>query len=233
MRTSLVTLAAFIVVACQPAAQQATSSSATTDASPSTAATATSDPDVAAVGATGLPAGYRGVPDRADADLSTARYAASGNGWDITTGPAHILFRPRDAATGNYTISTTIEQRARPRHPEAFGLFFGGQNLESAARSYTYFLVRGTGEMFARRKESDALRGLIAWQRSPNVPTADSAGRATYRIAVQVTRDSMHFRVNDVQVAALPKQGIPTDGVFGLRINHNLSLRATPVVLTR
>ena len=233
MRTSIVVLAVFIVVACQPAAQQATPSSATTDAPPATASTAASDPDVAAVGATGLPAGYRGVPDRADADLRTARYAASGNGWDITTGPAHILFRPGDVATGNYTISTTIEQRARPRHPEAFGLFFAGQNLESAARSYTYFLVRGTGEMFARRKEGDALRGLIAWQRSATVPTADSAGRATYRLSVQVTRDSMHFKVNDVQVAALPKQGMPTDGVFGLRINHNLSLRATPVVLTR
>ena len=215
-----------VVVACQPTAQQ------TTPDTPS-AATRDADPDVRAAGATGVPSGYRGVADRPNANVADARYVAAGNGWEVTTGPAHIVFNPAHVASGNYTVSATLEQLARPRHPEAFGLFFGGRDLETPNRAYTYFLVRGTGEMFARRRTGETLHGLIDWQRHTAVPVADSAGRATYTLQVRVARDSVRFSVNDRLVAVLPRSAMPTDGIAGLRINHNLSLRVTPVTITR
>jgi hypothetical protein len=43
----------------------------------------------------------------------------------------------------------------------------------------------------------------------------------------------VHFIVNGSLVAALPKQGLFTDGVAGLRINHNLHVAAEPVKLEK
>jgi hypothetical protein len=202
-----------------------------------------SDADVRPVGATGLPSGYLGRTDRTDASLSAAKYAVSGSRWEITTGPAHILYSPRDVATGSYTASTTIEQLAKPTHPEAFGLFFAGTDLEGPNQAYTYFLVRGNGEFSVRRRSGDVVQALIEWQRNAAVPVEDGMGRATYRLDVSVRpmnvgepasrADSVYFRVNGQPVAVLPASTTLTDGIVGLRINHNLRVTASPIVITR
>ena len=62
------------------------------------------------------------------------------------------LWRPKDTASGNYTVSATIDQLGKPAHPEAYGIFIGGSDLSGPNQSYLYFLVRGTGEMFAKTR---------------------------------------------------------------------------------
>ncbi len=196
---------------------------------------AESDPDLTPTGASGLPAGYVGRTDRANTSITDAKYVVTGNTWEITTGPAHIVYSPRDMATGNYTVSSTIEQLAAPRHREAFGLIFAGRNLDTPAQEYNYFVVAGTGELLVKRREGDTTRDLIAWKKTTAVPAADSLGRQTYRLQVRVAGDSVKFVVNDVVAAALSKSALnlQTDGIAGLRVNHNLSLRVTPVTITK
>jgi hypothetical protein len=191
------------------------------------------DADVAAIGGTGVPNGYIGRTDRPDQQLSGAKYAVSGGGWDVTTGPAHILYRPGDSASGSYTVSTTIEQLAAPAHPEAYGLFVGGTNLDGSGQSYLYFIARGTGEMMARVREGDKTRNVLAWQKHAAVPTANASGRGSYRLAIQVAPDSVRFLVNGQRTAAVASTGLPTNGIYGLRINHNLHVRAMPATVTR
>lgn len=200
---------------------------ATTEAAP--AATAESDPDMRPAGATGLPSGFLGRVDRADAQLSDAKYVVTGNSWEITTGPSHILYSPTHTGSGSYTATATFEQLERPRHPEAFGIIIGGRDLDGPNQTYTYFLVRGTGEAFAQRRDGANLTRLSAWAPNQAVPAADSAGRQTYRLLVTVHPDSVRFLVNDAVALALPKGDLPTDGIVGLRVNHNLRLRVTPV----
>lgn len=217
--------------ACAPAASNGTAEAE--DAAPVVAAE--SDPDVRPSGASGLPAGYLGRTDRPNTNLSDAKYVVSGNSWEITTGPAHIVYAPKDAATGNYTVSSTIEQLAAPRHREAFGIMFAGRNLDTPAQKYSYFVVSGTGEMLVKHRDGEVTRDLIGWHKTQWVPAADAQGRQTYRLEVRVARDTVKFVVNNVVAAALSKSALnlQTDGIAGLRINHNLSLRATPVVVTR
>ena len=201
---------------------------------PDTAAQATdSDPDVSAIGGTGVPNGYIGRTDRPDQQLTAAKYAVSGNGWDITTGPAHILYRAGDSASGAYTVSATIDQLAAPAHPEAYGVFVGGRNLDGPAQQYLYFLARGTGEFMVRVREGDKTRNVLAWQKNPAVPVANASGQASYRLGVQVAADSVRFLVNGQRAAAVAAAGLPTSGVYGLRVNHNLHVRATPATVTR
>jgi hypothetical protein len=198
-----------------------------------TAATMTDDPDVAAIGGTGVPNGYVGRTDRPDQQLSGAKYALSGGGWDVTTGPAHILYRPGDSASGSYTVTTTIEQLAAPAHPEAYGVFVGGSNLDGPGQRYLYFLARGTGEFMARVREGDKTRNVIGWQKNAAVPTANASGQGSYRLAIQVAPDSVRFLVNGQRVGGVAATGLPTSGVYGVRINHNLHVRAMPATVTR
>lgn len=220
-----------VFAACTPAANSGNADSVAVTPS----AQSDADPDLTPSGASGLPAGYLGRTDRANTNVSDAKYVVSGGSWEVTTGPAHIIYSPKDAATGNYTVRTTIEQLAAPRHREAFGLFFGGRNLDQPTQAYTYFVVAGTGEMLVKHRDGDATRDLIAWHKTQWVPAADAQGKQTYRLEIRVAGDSVKFVVNDVVAGALSKSALQlqTDGIAGLRVNHNLTLRTTPVVVAK
>ncbi len=180
-------------------------------------------------GGSGLPAGFVGRTDNASAPITGAKYTASGDGWEVVTGPAHIVYRGQDVASGNYTASATIEQLEKPPHPESYGIFIGGKDLDKPAQTYTYFLVRGTGELAVKVREGLKTRDVLKWTAAADVPTQDAAGKASYALAAQVTGDAVKLLVNGKQVASVSKVGLPTDGVAGLRINHNLHVKAGPV----
>jgi hypothetical protein len=191
------------------------------------------DSDVAAIGGTGVPIGYIGRTDHPGQKLSAAKYVRDAMGWDVTTGPAHILWRPGDKASGNYTVSATLDQLAKPMHPESYGIFIGGSDLGGPKQSYLYFLVKGTGELFVQSRDGDKLTPRIPWTKNAAVPVADANGKASYKLGIQVRGDSLRFWVNGKQVAALAKDGLATNGIYGLRINHNLHVHATPVSKSR
>lgn len=185
-----------------------------------------------ATGGSGLPAGFVGRTDNPSAAITGAKYTASGDSWDIVTGPAHIVYRPQDVATGNYTASATIDQLEKPAHREAFGLIIGGKDLDKPTQAYTYFVVAGTGELLVKVREGDKTRNVLKWTASPDVPKADASGKASYALAAQVTGDAVKFMVNGKPVASVSKVGLPTDGIAGLRVNHNLHVKASPVSIT-
>lgn len=189
------------------------------------------DPDKAASGGT-LPAGYVARTDKPDASMSNARYTASGDEWEVSTGPAHVMYDPKVMGNGNYTASASIEQLEAPAHPEAYGIFIGGRDLDKPTEAYTYFLVRSAGDVAIKVREGDATRDVIAWTPSADVPKADASGKAKYDLSVQVSNGSVKFMVNGKQVASASASGLPTDGVAGLRINHNLHVKVKPVSIT-
>ena len=193
---------------------------------------ASHDADVAAQG-NGAPAGYSVVTDDSTAKVTSIRYMPSSGNWDVTTGPAHIIFAPRDTSSGAYTASATITQLEAPRHPEAYGVFVGGRDLDKPSRAYTYFVVRGSGEFLVKTRDGAKTNDVVSWSANSAVPKADSAGKATYRLAVHVAADSVRFLVNDKQVAAVKAGTVPTNGVAGLRINHNLHVLTSPVSISR
>ena len=192
------------------------------------ATAASADPDKN-VGGGALPSGYTARTDKADAKITDAKYTADGSSWDVTTGPAHVVYSAKDVASGAYTASTTIEQLEAPAHPEAYGIFIGGHDLDNDNQTYTYFLVRGTGDLAVKVREGGSTRDVLKWTPSADVPKADGSGKARYDLAVQVTNDAVKFMVNGKQAASVSRAGIPTDGIAGLRINHNLHVKVNPV----
>jgi hypothetical protein len=199
---------------------------------PSDSVAASHDADVAAQG-NGAPAGYSVVTDDSTAKMTSIRYVPSSGNWDVTTGPAHIIYGAKDTASGAYTASATITQVEAPRHPEAYGVFVGGRDLDKPLRTYTYFVVRGSGEFLVKTRDGAKTNDVVSWSANSAVPKADSAGKATYRLVVRVGADSVRFLVNDKQVAAVKAGTVSTSGVAGLRINHNLHVLTSPVSISR
>jgi len=214
------------------AATLAACSTKTSQSTDTTAAHPPADPDVAAQGS-GIPAGFTAVTDDTTAQITNARYVTKAGNWEVTTGPAHIIFAPKDTASGTYTVTASFAQLEAPRHPEGYGLFIGGRDLASPNRVYTYFLVRGNGQFLVKSRAGAKTSDVIAWRADPAVEKADTAGRASNRMSIRVTADSVRFMLNDKQVAAVKAGTIATDGVAGLRINHNLHVTTAPVAIAR
>jgi hypothetical protein len=211
------------------------SDSAAQAAAPAAAAPAASaasaDPDQT-VGGNGVPAGFVGRTDEAGSPISGAKYTPAGNGtWDVRTGPAHILYSPTMVGHDHYTVDAKVDQMEAPRHPEAYGIFVGGAQLDGPGQTYTYFLVRGDGMYSVKVRKGDDARTITPFTANAAVPKADATGHASYALRAMVTPDLVRFYVNGQLVAMEERKEVPADGIAGVRINHNLHVVLTPATL--
>ena len=58
-----------------------------------------------------------------------------------------------------------------------------------------------------------------------DVVVVDGAGKATNALTVEVGADKVRFLVNGTEVASQPRSQVDTNGIAGLRINHNLNVQ--------
>jgi hypothetical protein len=190
------------------------------------------DPDrPAAGGGHALPDGWHARPDRAGANMAGLRFAPMAPGWHVTTGPAVILWRPQDTATGEFTASATIHQTKAPAHPEAYGIFVAGSGLDTAP-DYLYFLVRGDGKYMVRHRATNGdVHTVVDWTESPAVRKQDAAGAASNALVVEGGPWGVRFKVNGTQVGEFP--GVKSSGNVGLRVNHNLDVHVAEFAVTR
>jgi len=190
------------------------------------------DPDRPAAGGGTLPTGWHARPDRAETDMAGLRMASMPPGWHVTTGPAVVLWRPEDAApTGEFTASATIHQTRAPMHPEAYGVFVGGSNLDTAP-DYLYFLVRGDGKYMVRHRAANGeVHTIVDWTESPAVHKQDAQGAASNALTVEGGPSGVRFKVNGTQVGEFPN--VKSNGQVGLRVNHNLDVHVADFAVTR
>jgi hypothetical protein len=181
-----------------------------------------------------LPAGWMGRTDRATDKLTDAKFVAMGSGYHATSGPAAIYWNPKTVTSGPFTATTTVTQTKAPTHPEAYGIFFMGSKLDSPDQSYMYFLVRGDGKFLVNHRAGTQVHKIVDWTENAAVVKADANGKATNKLTVDATKtDSLRFLVNDKQVAALPaNQFGTTNGIVGLRVNHNLDVHIGDLTVT-
>ena len=229
MRAPKMIFAALLIAAC---AKEGDKTADSVVPAPPAAGAAAADPDKA-TGGSGVPAGYLGRPDGANTNVVDAKYTRQGDMWDVTTGLHHIMWAPGDTARGNFTASARLQQVENPEHREAYGIFVGGSNLDQPTQKYSYFVVGGTGEYLINTRDGDKVTKVRDWTKSASVPKRDAAGKADNNLSIRVAGDSVHFMVNNAQVAVLPKSQFPTDGIAGIRIGHNLHLQVQPISITR
>src|SRR4051794_7658549 len=100
------------------------------------------DHDKPVAGGGTLPAGWKGRLDSGATSLAGVKVTPMGGGLHFVSGPAGIYYRAADKQIGAYAASGTFTQMEPAAHPEAYGIFVGGADLDGPNQKYTYFLVR-------------------------------------------------------------------------------------------
>src|SRR5215510_16311586 len=95
------------------------------------------DPTNKVKGSGTLPAGWmmRYDPTRPGQPTPAANevnFVTMGSGFHFTSGPAAIYYNPKDMMAGTYTVTASLTQTKAPTHPEAYGIFVGGQSLQDS-----------------------------------------------------------------------------------------------------
>jgi hypothetical protein len=171
-----------------------------------------------------LPSGWKGRLDSGDKTLAGVKASPMGGGVHFMTGPAGIYYKPADKGTGAYETHATFTQMEPAAHPEAYGLFIGGANLDAAGQKYTYFIVRQDGKYMIKRRAGAETPTVMDWTDSAAIKKPDSGGKMTNTLSIEVGADKVRFLVNGTEVTSVDAAKVDTNGTPGLRVNHNLNL---------
>lgn len=155
----------------------------------------------------------------------TIKFVTMGTGFHATNPAAAVFWNPANTVTGSYTLKGTFTLEKPSGHTNYYGLVFGGQGLEGPGQNYTYFLVAQDGSWLIKKREGDASTQNVA-PKTPNaaVKKPDDTGKSTNALEVRVGADKVDYVVNGTVVHTMPKAGLKTDGIYGIRVNHLLEV---------
>jgi hypothetical protein len=158
--------------------------------------------------------------------VNDTRFVSMGDGFHVTSGPAAIYYPNQPLPNQPFSIEASFTRTRAPQHAEAYGLFFGGQNLEDSQRQdYMYFIVRGDGQYNISHRGGTEVHRIVAWTPHPAVRRAAADGSVTDALRINVGADSVRFLANGQQVASFSRtQVAQVGGHAGLRVNRNLDV---------
>ena len=186
---------------------------------------AAQQPDAKPASKPTLPEGWQARLDRANANAAAIKFATMAPGWHVTAGPSAIYWNDKHTASGPFELRSSIVLMKPSAHPEAYGVFFGGNNLDKNDQRYTYFLVRQDGQYLIKHRAGAETHTVVDWTAHPAVKAPVSGGEVTNDLTVRAGRDTVRFLVNGQEVRAVPRSALQdVDGQIGLRINHNLDV---------
>lgn len=162
-----------------------------------------------------------------DPDAAGAiKFMAMGNGFHAVNPQAAVYWNPANRASGAYTIKGSFTLLKPSNHTNYYGLIFGGSDLDNAKQSYTYFLVAQDGTWLVKKRDGDAnTSDVVRKTANDAVKKPDASGKSTNALEVRVGADKIDYVVNGTVVHSMPKSGTTTDGIYGIRVNHQLEVQ--------
>jgi hypothetical protein len=182
------------------------------------------DADRAIEGGGELAEGWMGRTDGGQ-NFDNVRFTDVGGVLDISVGPAIVLYKPENMGHGSYTVAGTFEQLSSKGHAHGIGLIVGGADLQGPNQVYTYFLVRGDGNYIIKTRKGAETFELAPWTPHGSIHQSDDSGQAENNMSIEVGPQDAIFKLNGQEVHRHPKAEIYTEGVWGVRLNHNLDMR--------
>jgi len=168
--------------------------------------------------------------DRPGPPDSAVYFVTMEPGWHITSGPSGILYNPSQVAQGEYRVKSEIYLFPGERR-EGFGVFIGGKNLDEQQQSYVYFLLRNDGRYIIKHRNGSQTPTIVPWTEHKAIVPQSGKENAKNVLEVAVGSDKLDFYVNGEMVKSLPRGGLDTDGVVGLRVNHSLNLHVSSLTV--
>jgi len=173
--------------------------------------------------------------DRPTADTAKLEFVTMTPGWHVTTrSNAAIMYDPATSATGSFTAEALIHQfKPESGHPEAYGIFVGGKDLEGAGQGYVYFLLRTDGKYLVKQRTGSATKELVAPSASPAVKLLEPGKESVANtLAIAAGPQVVDFLINGTKVASKPRADVPVDGIVGLRANHQINIHVQTLKVT-
>lgn len=108
-----------------------------------------------------------------------------------------------------------------------------GEGEGERRAAFVSFEIDNAGRFRIASHFGEQVRALTPWTESEAVVTLGEGAEGPVEnvLAVDVRADESLFYVNDTRVAAMPAEGLPLDGVIGLRAGAGLSLHLTEIAI--
>jgi hypothetical protein len=167
-----------------------------------------------------------------NSESEQVRFAEKDGGYLATNGPNAVFYRLEDSARGRYSLSLTVHHLDSHGVPHGAGLVFGGADLSGAAQTYSYFLVRDDGFFLIKTRRGGTTQKVTSWIKHDAVCAAGQVVVAKNTLRVEVGERETRFFVNGTRVHTARNTSLHVDGIYGLRMVHDLRLRFTDMVCT-
>ena len=159
-------------------------------------------------------------------DTENLSFMTMGSGFHVTGGPAGTFWNDANTGSGDFTLSGNFRLMKPSGHTNYYGLIFGGSNLGAANQTYIYFLVGQNGNYLVKHRVGDEVHDIQARTAHDAVNQPGADGQSTNALEVRVAGNTISYVVNGQVVHTTPKTGMSamTDGLAGIRINHQLDV---------
>jgi hypothetical protein len=181
-------------------------------------------------------AGWKGRVDRRPTSqgktINDSKFFAEGNALRLSVGPAAYYWNPANTATGDYSVKATFkEHKMTASHPHSYGIFIGGADLESDMETLLYCIVYGNGTFAIKTFHGAKVTTLIDKAPHDVLKKADANGESTNEIGWRVKGGKVACVANGTEIKSYDKAEVigadkltSTDGIYGIRVSHNLEL---------
>jgi hypothetical protein len=158
--------------------------------------------------------------------VNDSKFAPEGANMRLTTGPAGIYWNAANAAKGDYTVKATFtEPKQTINHAHPYGVFVGGQNLDSDTPTFVYCVAYRDGTFTVRQFAAGKSAQIV--RKTPNEKVVKAAGpdaEVKQEVAMSVKGSKIDCSINGTSVWSAEKSEIPggfNDGLTGIRVSHN------------
>lgn len=156
-------------------------------------------------------------------DVPDVTITPAGDGFEVATGPAVIVWDESHNASGEFTLSGTFTLQEPSSHNNYYGLFYGGNELTGESQNYLYFLIGQNGSYIVKhRANNETVHDIQGRTPHDAIATPGADGTSVNELAVRVGAEQTEFVINGTVVFTAPKSGMAarSDGIYGVRVNH-------------
>ncbi|HEX6938666.1 MAG TPA: hypothetical protein VF158_04590, partial [Longimicrobiales bacterium] len=164
--------------------------------------------------------------------IEHASFAAEGDAFHVTTGPAATYWKTDERLTGDYTVSATFTEPAYMNlndHPHPYGIVIAGNDMGTDGQSFLYCAAYGSGRFIVRGFGPEPFQ-LNGRRGETHEAVNQAPGRnqpVTQEIAMSVRDGTVSCTINGTVVARYPASEVvgagrlaSTDGAYGIRAAH-------------
>jgi len=189
--------------------------------------------------------GWKGRVDRRPLSqgktVMDSKFSAVDGGFRLSVGPAGNFWNDANVASGDYEVTATFkEHKMESSHPHSYGIFIGGADLESDTETLLYCIVYGNGTYSVKTFHGSNVTTIVNREAHSALRSADANGESTNEIGWRVHGGTAACVVNGTEVKSFARSEIvgadklvSTDGVYGIRVSHNLELTVSGLRMAR